>query len=398
MDVLGYLKTYKNLEKFAIVELSRYLEKYKIINAIDGLIIFSIEKIEDLEKLAYFSQSAEDVGFCLFYNETKKEKQDEEEIKKTILNDLKDNYIISHLQKNNKIKYKIEILHSNKIKISENDYKKKISFLIDIFEKLGFSSDLKSFDFQLSYFLSETREMIGISIIPEDLSKRSYKIYLLPKSMKGPLGFLMNSIGEILDNENKKQKNVLFLFSGDGILPIELALWKKAMSCRYFDKKKIYQKILQFSNKKLEEFDEEIKNKFENDKFRIVSCDVELKNLTFGQRNAKLAGIEKEIDFKTITIDFLDYKFQENEFDAIINYPPLFNQYSSSEKIKKFYKDLFYQTSYLLKPNCFQVILSRIDQYEIIKEFAEQFKFSIERIPLEIENMEILKLKNLKKK
>lgn len=397
MNYIGYLKTYKNLERFATVELSRYVDDYKILNASDALILFSTEKIENLERLAYFTQSGEDVGYCLWYNLKEENVKENNEIN-SIIKALDKHPIISLLKKNQKLKYKIEIIHSNEIKISEEEYKNKISFLIDIFEKIGFSNDLKSFDFQLTYFLSEHINMIGISVIPEDLSKRSYKIYLLPKSIKGPLGFLMCSIGEILTLENKKRLDVLFLFSGDGILPIEYALWKKAMSCRFYDKKKISQKMLKFTTKTLEEFDDEIKKKFENDNIRIVSCDIELKNLTFAQRNAKLAGIEKEIDFKTITIDFLDYKFQENEFDAIINYPPLFNQHTNVEKIKKFYKDLFYQTSYLLKPNHFQIMLTRKDQYEIIHTFAEQFKLSIERIPLEIENMEVLKLKNLKKK
>ncbi|MEM2115359.1 MAG: hypothetical protein QW524_00105 [Candidatus Woesearchaeota archaeon] len=384
-NCIGILKTYPKLEKYCEIELERYCKNYKIEEIFDGCVVFSAQNFESFEKLAYFTQSSEHVSYLL----AQKENDRWQKIQF---------FLLDILKKTGKTKYWIEISHDPSIPINEETYKRKIQECTALLDS-DFILNPKDKDFTLTIFITKTKELLGLNILQGDLSKRSYKIYLLPNSIKGTLGFLLSAMCGICHNKPNSINKVLYLFSGDGILPIEFSLWTKGLSVRYYDKRVLKKSFLNISNHTFEDFDKEIASfvKSLNQNFEITSCDSELKHLTFAQRNAKLAGVEKDIIFRKISLDLLDLKFEENYFDAIVSFLLLFNNRTEEEKINKFYKYYFYQTEYILKKNKNTTILVRNAHLERIKEIAKEFNFSLERIEPIREDIAILLLKNNKK-
>ncbi len=368
----GFIITYPQLEKYALVELKEYFENYDAID--DGLIVFDFDDFEMIEKFAYYCQSGFYVGYFFgSINELK-------------LKDL----ILKRLKELNKLNYKIEVIHPRNVEINAEKRTQIIEKVKNKLNALGLIADPKEYDLTIITYQTKSNLYVGLSVFKDvALDKRSYKIYQVPRAIKGPLGFLMNSIAETFD-----KNNVLFAFIGDGILAIEYALNKLSLSPRYFDKMILNDNFLSFSGKKLDDFDvdNEIKRKI------CIATDTERKYLSFAEKNAQLAGVYDAINFTRLEVDWWDYKFQQDQFDAIVALPPLFNSSYTKTKIKKFFDEMFYQIEFILKQNSTFVMLSKTANRDLIKELCKKWNFSLEVIPFDFrQDVEILKMINNKK-
>ena len=232
-----------------------------------------------------------------------------------------------------------------------------------IAKKIKGKVDLKNPDIEF-YALDEKH--FGIDLTGEDLGKRDYRIFLGPESIKGNLAYALVRLSDY-----NTDKMLLDPFCRDGAIPIEAALYAAKFSPHYFKKDKFnFLKI--FPETKLESLDKQ--KKIETS---INAADFKITNVNAAKKNAKIAGVNKNINFSKIQTNDLELKFQENSIDCIATIIPYLGK-SSDKKINEVYKEIFYQAEYILNKKGKIVLLTRPQREEIIKKKAKEHKFKLE--------------------
>ncbi len=205
---------------------------------------------------------------------------------------------------------------------------------------------------------------IGIDYAGIDLSKREYKIFSHPASVRGNIAYSLLRIADY------SRKNVLLdPFCKSGEICIEAALSSCGLSQNFYSKNKFaFLKFAEF------DFEKEDKKAKLDEKVEISCFDTIGANLKAAEKNAKIAGVNKKIRFSRIDTDWLDVKVKEKSVDCIVTILPDFKEEKIAEKN---YKEFFYQAKYVLKKNGVAVLLCK--KPEIVKKasdlkLAEEFE------------------------
>jgi 23S rRNA G2445 N2-methylase RlmL len=82
---------------------------------------------------------------------------------------------------------------------------------------------------------------------------------------------------------------------------------------------------------------------------QIVGYDPLLRNIEASKKNAKLAGVDKNIGFSKMDLEWLDVKLNESTVDLVISRIPCFSSSLLENAVKKAYKELFHQAEFFLK-------------------------------------------------
>ncbi len=205
-------------------------------------------------------------------------------------------------------------------------------------------------------YIFDNKCHIGIDYAGIDLSKREYKIFSHPASVKGNIAY---SLLRIADYGRKKV--LLDPFCKSGEVCIEAALSACGLSQNFYNKKKFaFLKFAKF------DFEKEDKNANLDEKAEIFCFDTIGANLKAAEKNAKIAGVNKKINFSRIDTDWLDVKVKEKSVDCIVSVLPDFKEEKIAEKN---YKELFYQLKYVLKKNGIAVLLCK--KPEIVKKASD---------------------------
>jgi len=212
---------------------------------------------------------------------------------------------------------------------------------------------------------------LGVDFSGFDLSKREYKIFTHPTSLKGNIAY---SLLRIIDY--KKDKTLLDPFCSSGEIPIEAALFKTGFSINYYRKEKFaFLKLKLFKKTNFEQFFKNIDKKIKNQgKIKILGFDNLLKYIKSSQKNAKIAGINKHIVFSKISISWLDAKFNKGQIDNIVTQLPSYSQRTSKQAIDKIYNEFFYQSKYVLKDNGNILVLLKT---EMPGEIPQKYNFKL---------------------
>ena len=208
--------------------------------------------------------------------------------------------------------------------------------------------DVSSPDYPIYIDICGNKALVGIELSSLDLSKRTYKIFSHPSSIKGTLGYYLMKIsgydgkGTFLDP-----------CAGSGTICIEAGYFTTKFSPRFFDKSNL------FSSKVFEEIDKEQilckiddafaskKNQANLKKIDIRAYDIDLQAVNATKKNLKIGGIEKFVSVAKGDIDWLETKFEENSVDYIVSNPPAYTK-TNTKKADKFFDKFFYQTEYIL--------------------------------------------------
>jgi len=240
-------------------------------------------------------------------------------------------------------------------------------------ERIG-EHDFKSLDIEKEVDLKNPTTIVLIDIINNNcfvgidytgikLSKRLYRIRLMANSLNSCLAYSMLRISEAKDKET-----ILDPFCKSGEIPIEAAL--------YFNKIPLHQKQAdKLAFQRLVEFTP--KNKPTNKKLKIYAVDASQNNLKSIEINAKIAGINKSIIFSRYDIEWLDTKLEKNSIDKIITFPAYPTNIMPKDQIEKIYKELFYQSEFVLKTKGTITILTPCP--ELIEKQALVYKFMKEK-------------------
>ena len=346
--------THKGIEDIACLEISELVGNA---SAKEGCVVFSFKKYEDLFLLSYKTQSISKI-LLLFdsfhFNDDFSEKA-KEKIKNIDVNDwinAKTPFVVRSFIINN------ENFASSSVEPEIGEY---------IIDKTKAKVDLENPLVTFFVYIYGNTCYLGIDF-SGDLGKRNYKIFNLSNSLKGSVAYALARIADV------KEKDVIMdPFAKGGEICIETALFLSNLSVNYYCKDKfLFLKMKNFEKIDFDKFFSKL-DKRKKKKLKIYCCDNLMNNIQAAKKNAKIAGVHKDINFSRNDLEWLDVKFKKKTIDKIITYLPFSKV--NLHNIKKVYKEFFYQAEYILKDKGKIVVIT--EEVENVKEFLEQYKFKI---------------------
>ena len=215
---------------------------------------------------------------------------------------------------------------------------------LNIKDRLNLKVNLKSPECVFYLYLVDNHAYLGLDF-SGDISKRDYRIFNSPMSLKGTTAF-----GLLMISGYEKKDIIVNTFCNSGTIEIEAALYANRLSPRFYNKDFPFKKLLVFKDDAgLERFFASIDNKSEDKRLSITAADTLLRNITAAKKNAKIAGCEKFIEFRRIDTDWLDLKFEEKSIDKMMTFIPGSSKHKNDRSLQKLFKEFFYQAEYILK-------------------------------------------------
>ncbi|MBU1205085.1 MAG: methyltransferase [Nanoarchaeota archaeon] len=359
--------THKGIEDIAALEVKELIKVSSKVK--ETVVLFEPKKIIDLCTLAYKAQSIIKVT-CLF--DEFKIQTNFNDILKIIEKRIKKINLDKWLDKNKS--FKVLCRHLTNDDFSSQDIEKETgAFIINnIKEKKAYEQkvDLENPDLIFYVYIFNERCYLGIDFCGFDLSKRDYKVFSSASDIKGTIAYSLLRIAGY-----KKQKKLLDPFCGSGVIPIEAALYNNG-SVNYYRKEDFaFLKLKPFEK---QDFDNFFNKQDSKNKPFIAASDQQLYHIRSAKKNAKIAGVNKNIEFSRADLEWLDTRFDKNEIDLIAT-KPIFSKYDL-KKTKKTYDEFFYAAKYILSEKGKIVLISRAA--DLLKESAEKhgFKITDERI------------------
>ncbi|MBU1201255.1 MAG: hypothetical protein KJ583_04155 [Nanoarchaeota archaeon] len=344
----------KGLEKITLEEIKEIIKTKGEIK--ETIVLFDIKKEEDLCRLAYKSQSVRRILLLLKKIEVKQDFEENSEILRKELEN-------TNLKKYKSKKIRVECERCGEHNFNSTDVAKEASTTL---RKNGFEISLKDSDIIIYIYIKNDEGYICIDYSGKDLSKRDYRIFTKPSSLKGTLAFALVKTANYKEGE-------LFVdpYSESGIIAIEAAICAIKKPVHFYKKEFAFQKINSKFEKVFSEEDKKIKKKVKG----IYAFDKLLKNVNDSKKNAKIAGVEKIINFSKTDIEWLDTKFEKKSVDKIVTKLPSESKRMSKNVVEKIYQELFYQAEFILKDEGLVVICSQ--KNDVLKEEAKKKKFKI---------------------
>lgn len=337
--------THRGIEDIAAKEIKELIGKEAEIS--ETVISFDAEK-EDLFLLCYKAQSLIKVLEFI----------DEVEIKE--LDDFKKLKIDFSF----KGTFAVRCIRIGEHNFNSTDVEKNVGKLV--YEKTKQKVDLANPDNLFFVYVYKNKAYFGKDHAGFDLSKREYKIFTGAKSLKGTIAYALVRIADYNESDV-----MIDPFSSSGEIAIEAALFATKTPVNYFNKEKLL-------FKRYEGFDfEKEDKKIRNVKGKIICSDPNMKNVKAAQKNAKIAGVDKSIQFSRIDIEWLDTKLNENEVGKIITRIPEVTKFQNEKNIVKLYDEFFYQVEFILKNKGRIAVLAK--NTDLFKKSAKQFKVIHER-------------------
>ena len=172
-------------------------------------------------------------------------------------------------------------------------------------------------------------------------------------------------------SEYKSSESLLDCFAYSGMIPIEAALYASKFPVNFFNKDKFaFLKMEQFKGFNFKNFFSRLDKQFKKYPLRICSVDRSMKYVQYAKKNAKIAGVDKQIMFSRFDLEWLDTKFEKGSISKIVAKLPL----SSEEIINKAYKEFFYQAEFILDKKGKIIIIANKD---IAGKYAAEYGFII---------------------
>lgn len=220
-------------------------------------------------------------------------------------------------------------------------------------EKLGIRQTYKNPETTL-YLHSEKNNQWLCLDLTGDISKRDYRIFVGSETLKGPTAYALLRIAGC-----EAGKTLLDPFCRAGSIAIEAALFALQMPVRYYSKQKMPMTQL-FKDFDFDNFfakqDKKTKEKLPG---RIIALSPQFPSVQATRKNAKIAGIVKDIEFSRTDPDWLDIKFGEQSTDFVITQPPEPSIRQPAQKLQKTINSLFERTKTILKKDGKTAIILR---------------------------------------
>lgn len=319
--------------------------------------IFNTEKLEDFCTLCYRSQSAIKVLF-LFTSASVKTLDDVIPMIKEL--DLKEwldgtKFVVRSMIFDNR---DIDTMESERLigEVIHEKYKAKV--------------DLEKPDVTFYAYVYKDRFYFGVDFAGFDLSKRNYRIFALSDAIKATVAYSLVRLGGY-----KKGMVMLDPFTHSGTVAIEAALFATGKPVRFYEKDRFaFLKFPQFKDVDFDKFFEK-HDKFDEELNGITASDAQHRHVRAAEKNAKIAGLNKQVNFTRMEVEWLDTKFGKESVDRIVSNPPKVSRLLTEKGIEKIFQELFYTANFILKPDGRIVILAK--NYKQILNYAQRYHFEL---------------------
>ncbi|MBI4149446.1 hypothetical protein HY491_03280 [Candidatus Woesearchaeota archaeon] len=191
--------------------------------------------------------------------------------------------------------------------------------------------DLDNPNVILYIYVFKEQAYVGVDIAGFDLSKRDYKIFHTPSSIKGTLAFAAV-------RSAPQPTTLLDPLCGSGEIAIEAALYFSRVSPHFFRKDAfLFTRLPLFSSFSFAAIDALQRAC----PVAITACDSQFRFLHATQKNAQIANIKDAITFSRSDIEWLDTKFTPQSMGMMVSRIP-------ASAPKRLLAELFYQAAYIL--------------------------------------------------
>ena len=356
----GFLLTHKGMEDIASLEVKELIGKES--EKMEGCIIFGISSYEDLFKLCYISQSASGIFLLL-------KKFDYSDLSSDLEKNIESIDFSEWLSQGTSFRVKCRKYGEEESPTPEIERKLGEIIINNIQKKSGYRQkvDLENPEIAICAYLAANQCCIGIDFAGFDLSKRYYKIFSGPSSIRGTLAYFLVRLSSY-----SKKDALLDCLSGSGIVPIEAALFALGFPVNFYSKEKFaFMKIGKFSGHNFKAFFAKIDSKIAKAaSLSIYSVDTIMKHVQFAKKNSKIAGVDKKLTFSRMDLEWLDTKFKKHSINKIVTRLPE----SRKKDLNKVYKEFFYQAEFILSENGKMVVMG---SKELVEKYSSEFSFLI---------------------
>lgn len=352
----GLVITSKGLEETASAEIKELIDADCRIEK--GCVVFEFGNFKDLCLLCYKCQSVDRVLYLIGSFEFK---NFFEELKDFVEKSDFGEWIGKYKR------FRVECIRQGSHGFKSIDIEAEAAKLISKKSKNRIKLSIKEHEIHFFIYVFDNKCYFGIDFAGFEMNKRGYKIFLHPSSLRGTIAYAL-----IRESGFEKREVMLDPFSRDGVIAIEAAFYANDFPCNYFKKEKFaflklglgidYEKFFNKADKKIKKF-----------KNCIYSYDHLFKYVDYSRKNAKIAGVDKQINFSRVEVEWIDIKFKKESIDRIIANPPT----SKNADLDRIYNEFFYQAEYVLKEDGAIAIISRIPDFA--KKYAKKHNFTISK-------------------
>jgi len=353
----------KGIEDIAALELKELIKAKAQIE--DSCVIFNIKKLEELCLLCYKAQSVEKILFLFDHFELKDLNKTIKKIKFDKWLDKDTTFRVTCKKIDNENISSEEIAANIGALIIENIKKNK---------KYKQKVELDNPDITFLIFINNDKAYFGIDFSGRDLQKREYKLFAHPASLRSTLAYSLLRIADL-----KLREVLLDPFCHSGEIPIEAALFMANFPVNYYSKEKFaFLKFKSFKKFDFDKFFQNIDKEIVKTKKPLINCfDAKIMNINAAKKNAKIAGVNKSINFSRMDVEWLDTKLDKESVDKIVTHLPELTRNADIKDIEKLYEEFFYQAEFILKKNGKIVMIAR--NTDLLKKTAEKHKFKVEK-------------------
>ncbi|MBN1544733.1 methyltransferase [Candidatus Woesearchaeota archaeon] len=322
-----------------------------------SVVLFTPEKMEDLCTLCYRSQSAVKVLCVLF---TSRFRRMEDILPKIERIDL------SGWLEGKTFCVRSRIVENEGVDTMESE--RLIGEVIH--EKFKAKVDLEKPDIPLFAYFIGNDFYFGVDFAGFDMSKRNYRIFSLSDSVKATVSYALVRLGGY-----KKGMTLLDPFVQSGTVAIEAAFFATKKPINFYNKDRFaFFKFPQLKEFSFEKFFEK-QDRFDADVRGITASDSQQRHVKAAEKNAKVAGVNKIINFTRFDVEWIDTKFEKQSVDRIISNPPKVSRLLTEKGIEKLFQELFYTADFILKKDGRIVLLAK--NYKQILNHAGRHNFAL---------------------
>jgi 23S rRNA G2445 N2-methylase RlmL len=278
---------------------------------------------QEFVKLAYRCQSIERIGLLVL---------EQKIINSNIKNINLEKADLSHIKE----KFSINA------KVLENDNFGSLDLVTELSDKIVNKTNkiplYKGADITYYSYVIEDILYLIIDISTKELTKRDYKVFVNKISLRGTIAYAISRISKV----NNKDI-VLDPFTKSGEIAIELVHHFIKKSVHFYAKERFNFKQINIIPD-FESIDKEINL---DGNVTLNATDSKMPNIKAAEKNAKISGINKQINFSRLLIEDLDLKYNNEITKAIVHLPAVGN--NTEQVVLKLYEKFFKILNLILK-------------------------------------------------
>jgi len=326
-----------------------------------GILTFNINKYEEFCVLAYRAQSLSRICYliCEFTIS---------DSLTTTMNNLKKQIESFKVNDWTAQSFIVDCQRSGDHNFSSHDFAISANTLIAKLSNA--TSDFKTPQLRFYCYIQDKKGYFGIDVAGFDLSKREFRIFGHASDLKPTLAYSMVRLSGF------KKGLLLDPFTRSGAIAIEAALFATKFPVNFYRKDTFsFLKLKPFSSINFKKFFTSIDKMLKTDTKQVFNFSPSIAHLRSGEKNAKIAGVNKSIKFARVDIEWLELRFDKGTVDSIVSFPPQASKTTDLSELKKLYSEFFYQAAFILSKNG-KIVLAALSENAFI-EAATKNKFKL---------------------